>query len=101
MSQRGHQRERDRVNWYREEGWFAMRAPASLGEVDVFAMKEGERVRFEELKSNKDGGPYKNFGPKDRAELGAMARLAGADAYLVYWPPRKPPQVIPESEWPE
>lgn len=96
---RGHQRERDRVNWYRSEGWFAMRAPASLGEVDVIAINPDE-VRFEELKSNKDGGPYKNFGPKDRAELSEMAKRAGADAYLVYWPPRSKPIVIPESEWP-
>lgn len=76
-----------------------MRAPASLGEVDVIALKDGERTRFEELKST-SGGPYEHFGPKDRADLSAIARAAGADAYLVWWPPRAKPRVIPESEWP-
>lgn len=99
MSNRGHQRERDRVNWYRDRDWFAMRAPASLGEVDVIAMKAGHRTRFEELKSTA-GGPYERFGPKDRAELSFMAKLADADAFLVWWPPRAQPKVIPESEWP-
>ncbi len=98
MSRRGHDRERARVNWYRGEGWFAIRAPASLGPVDVIAIKDGE-IRFEELKSTA-GGPYEHFGPKDRADLSAMAKLAGASAFLVWWPPRSQPRVIPESEWP-
>jgi Holliday junction resolvase len=96
---RGIQRERDRVNWYRDNDWFALRAPASLGSVDVVAAKAGERLRFEELKST-SGGPYHSFGPKDRADLSFMAKLAGADAYLVWWPPRSKPVVIPESDWP-
>lgn len=95
---RGIQRERDRVNWYRDRDWFAMRAPASLGSVDVVAIKDGE-IRFEELKST-SGGPYERFGPADRADLSFMAKLAGAKAYLVWWPPRAKPHVIPESEWP-
>lgn len=95
---RGHQRERDRVNWYRSEGWFAMRAPASLGAVDVVAIKDGE-VRFEELKST-EAGPYSHFGPADRADLSSMAKIAGAAAFLVWWPKRSKPIVIPESDWP-
>lgn len=75
-----------------------MRAPASLGAVDVIAIKDGEII-FEELKSTKDG-PYKNFGPKDREELSLMARLAGAAAFLVWWPPRSQPVAIPEADWP-
>ena len=97
-SKRGIQRERDRVNWYRERDWFAMRAPASLGPVDVIAIKDGE-IRFEELKSTK-AGPFHAFGPADRAELSFMAKLAGASATLVWWPPRSKPVEIPESAWP-
>lgn len=95
---RGHQRERDRVNWYREQGWFAMRAPASLGPVDVIAGHAGV-WHFEEVKSTADG-PYKSFGPADRARLSAMAKLAGAQAFLVWWPLRSEPTVIPEADWP-
>ena len=95
---RGIQRERDRVNWYRANGWFAMRAPASLGPVDVIAAKDGE-IRFEELKST-SAGPFHSFGPKDRVALSEMARLAGAKAFLVWHPPRSKPKVIPEEDWP-
>lgn len=98
-SRRGIQRERDRVNWYRDRDWFAMRAPASLGPVDVIAMKKGERTRFEELKST-SAGPYAGFGPADRAELSFIAELAGASAYLVWWPKRSKPVEIPEADWP-
>jgi len=98
-SRRGIQRERDRVNWYRDRDWFAMRAPASLGPVDVIAMKDGERTRFEELKSTA-AGPFHSFGPKDRAELSFIAKLAGADAFLIWWPPRSKPIEFPEDSWP-
>jgi Holliday junction resolvase len=87
------------VNWYRSLGWFAMRAPASLGPVDVIAIKDRE-IRFEEIKST-SAGPFHSFGPKDRAELSAMAKVAGADASLVWHPPRKEPRVIPECDWPD
>ncbi len=44
-SKRGHQRERDLVHYLRENDWFAMRAPASLGVADVIAMRDGDRPR--------------------------------------------------------
>lgn len=75
-----------------------MRAPASLGPVDVVAIKDGE-VRFEEVKST-SAGPFHSFGPRERAALAFMADLAGADAYLVWHPPRTQPLVIPRAEWP-
>lgn len=96
---RGHQRERDLVNILREEGWFALRAPASKGEVDVVAIRHGN-VEFYEVKSTA-AGPYAHFGPADRAALRAEADRAGADAILCWWPPRKAPEFIPARDWPK
>ena len=98
-SKRGIQRERDLVNDLRGEGFFAIRAPASLGVADVVALKDGERPRLVEVKSTK-AGPYAGFGPADRKALAEMAAQAGADAYLYWHPPRRKPKWIPESEWP-
>lgn len=99
-SRRGIQRERDLVKRLREdEGWFAMRSPASLGVADVIALKRGERSRFYEVKSTAKG-PYHSFGPDDRKALSVAARRAGADAILCWWPKNSQPDFIPEAEWP-
>lgn len=98
-SQRGIQRERDLVNQLKEDGWFAMRAPASLGVADVVALKAGERPMMCEVKST-TAGPYAGFGPADREALSEMAAAADADPFLVWWPKRSKPKWIPESEWP-
>ena len=104
---RGIQRERDLVNRLRAQGEFAIRAPASKGEVDVVAIRAYEdynkrtlpRVRFFEVKSTA-AGPYSHFGPKDREALLAEAKKAGAEAYLCWWPPNKQPQFIASVDWP-
>lgn len=97
----GHDRERAWVKRNREDGAFAMRAPASLGVCDVVVIKKGEPVYLDELKANKDGGPYMNFRPADRAALLEAAEKAGAIARLVYWPVRSNPLVILSEAWPK
>lgn len=96
---RGHQRERDLVNLLRDDDWWAMRAPASLGVVDVVALKDGHQPRFYEVKSTA-GGPYERFGPEARAKLRGAARMAGARALLCWWPPYGKPTMIPSDAWP-
>lgn len=96
---RGHQRERDLVAFLRGNDWIAFRAPASLGVADVVALKDGVRPRLIEVKSTAQG-PYEHFGPADRARLGLAARMAGADAWLVWHPPYGERRWIAESEWP-
>lgn len=98
-SGRGIQRERAVRDWFRDRDWLAFRAPASLGCADVIAMKAGERPRLVEVKSTAQG-PYEHFGPADRARIRQAAELAGADAYLAWWPSRGKLQWIPESAWP-
>ena len=87
------------MNRLREDGWWAIRSPASKGTVDVVAIYHGKLINFYEVKSTK-AGPYSHFGPKDRADLKAEADRAGATAWLCWWPPRKDPEFIPSDEWP-
>lgn len=99
MSSRGHQRERAVRDWLSKRDWLAFRAPASLGVADVVALREGSRPRLVEVKSTA-GGPYEHFGPAARARLAAAAHIAGADAFLAWWPPRGQLRWIAEREWP-
>ncbi len=99
MNQRGIQRERAVRDKLRDDDWLAFRAPASLGVADVVALKDGARPRLIEVKST-HRGPYHSFGPADRKRLRLAARIAGADAYLVWWPSRGAMRWIHSSEWP-
>ena len=96
---RGHDRERALRAKLQADDYIAFRAPASLGVADVVALKAGERPMLIEVKSTA-GGPYEHFGPQDRSELSLAAEMAGAVAWLVWWPPRGKPKWIGENEWP-
>lgn len=112
---RGHDRERAVQDLLQGEDWWVGRIAGSLGDVDLVAARawradtplvrnpetrlQLRRLLFVEVKSTA-GGPYERFGPKARADLSFAARLAGAEAWLVHWPPRKQPEWIPASHWP-
>lgn len=96
---RGHDRERALKALLEGEDWLVVRAAASLGVADLVALRDGSRPRVIEVKST-SGGPYERFQPAERARLSLAARLAGAEAWLVWWPPRTKPRWIAESEWP-
>jgi Holliday junction resolvase len=96
----GLARERQLRERLRSQGWWVIRAAGSLGDADLVALKDGQRPRLIELKANAEGGPFKNFGPTDRAELLEAAQCAGADALLCWWPARKDPRWIGSSDWP-
>lgn len=97
---RGHDRERQVRRQLEADGWFVCRAAGSLGDVDLVALKAGQTPRLIEVKSTA-GGPYERFSPADRAALRQAALLAGADAWLVWWPSRGKPEWIPRSAWPD
>jgi Holliday junction resolvase len=96
---RGIARERKVRDVLAKDDWLAFRSPASLGCADVIALKDGHRPRFVEVKATA-GGPYEHFRPPDRVRLSLTARMAGADAFLAWWPPRGVLRWIAESEWP-
>lgn len=101
---RGHARERAWVHHLREQGLWAQRAPASLG-IDVISASpsiehEGCAIlTFWEVKSTA-AGPYSHFLPEERRAMLLQAAKAGAQAFLVHWPPRGRPRVIPPEDWP-
>ncbi len=86
------------VHYLRDADWIAQRAAASLG-VDVIALKAGHRPQLIEVKSTV-AGPFSGFGPADRKKAKAVAEMAGAEAFLYWWPPRKNLRVFPSWEWP-
>jgi Holliday junction resolvase len=96
---RGHDRERQVKRLLEDDDWVVTRAAGSLGNADLIALKAGHRPRFVEVKSTA-GGPYERFGPAARAELRFAAKLADADAYLCWYPPRGKPTWIPSTAWP-
>lgn len=96
---RGHDRERAVVAWYRDRDYLAGRNPASLGMFDVWAKRHDTLLQLVEVKSTA-GGPYERFSPSDRKALLFAAELAGAEAWLVWYPPRGTMRWIPPSEWP-
>lgn len=99
-SSRGHSRERAVRRLLEADDWWVCRAAGSLGDADLVALKDGSRPRLIEVKSSAKG-PYEHFGPKDRADLLFAAFLAGADAWLCWWPPRGKPTWIHSHEWPQ
>jgi Holliday junction resolvase len=98
-SARGIQRERQVRDLLANDDWLAFRAPASLGCADVIALRDGSRPRLVEVKSTA-AGPYHSFGPADRERLRLAAVIAGADAFLCWWPSRGKPRWIHADEWP-
>lgn len=99
LSSRGHDRERQVRRLLEDDDWFVCRSAGSLGDVDLVALKDGKMPRLIEVKSTA-GGPYERFTPKERADLIFAAKLAGADAWLVWWPPRGTIRWIHHTEWP-
>ena len=96
---RGHDRERQVKHWLQDNDWIVIRAAGSFGAGDLVAGKHGWPTRIIEVKSTA-GGPYERFGPYQRAELQAIAELAGWHPYLAWWPPRGQLHWIPAHEWP-
>lgn len=96
---RGHDRERRVRDLLMADDWFVIRAPGSLGAADLVALRDGSQPRMIEVKSTA-GGPYEHFGPQDRSELSFAAKLAGAEAWLAWWPSRGKLRWLSEDEWP-
>jgi Holliday junction resolvase len=96
----GHNRERQLKKLLEADGWFVLRAPASLGVADLVALKKGETPRLIESKAN-TGSPYMNFRAADRRELLEVAERAGAVAQLAFWPKRGTLEWIGSEAWPK
>jgi Holliday junction resolvase len=94
----GRQRERQVADKLRSEDWVVVKG-TTYGTADLVALRVGSTPMLIEVKSTA-GGPYKTFGPVDRASLLAEATRAGARAVLAWWPPRGQMRLIFSEEWP-
>lgn len=97
---RGADRERRLMDRLRAQGWWCVRAAGSHGCADIAALKAGERPLLIQVKSDVRSA-FNNFPPAERAELVATAAQTGADAWLVWWPPRRDPEWIEPERWPK
>jgi hypothetical protein len=106
----GNTRELRVMDVLAEEGWLCASRRHIGGAGDVLAIRsyvdigsakgEGIDARLIEVKSTA-GGPWERFGPADRQALVETAERHGAEAWLYWWPPRKPLQRIRSSAFPK
>lgn len=94
----GTSREVELVNRLRKDGWISSRTPASLGTMDVIALKAGEVPRFIQVKGTEK--PFTGFSHPERYDLLSEAQKAGARAELCWWPKYGLPEFIPPERWP-
>ena len=97
---RGLDRERKLSRELKADGYIVVRAAGSLGPVDLVAMRWDKVPLFLQVKSDAYN-PYSNFRPVERAQLIEVAEQAGAEAWLVWWPPdRRGARWIAPDDWP-
>lgn len=69
---------------------------------DLVCCRSGNATLYVQVKGNRSGGPYKDFGPADRKALSAVAKRAGATALLVWRNPENNAlRFIEERDWPQ
>ena len=97
---KGSAAERKVRNEYVDSGWCVVKAAGSLGPADLVALRAGHRPRLIQVKGNRDGGPFHDFGPAERKALVDVAMRAGAQALLEYRPPYGVAQQWRATDWP-
>lgn len=96
---RGIRRERQVRKVLESEGYWVSRASGSLGDADLVALRRGSPPLLIEVKST-TAGPFSGFGPAERTQLLVAARVAGAEAWLVWWPSRGDARWLSPMYWP-
>lgn len=91
-------RERQVRDWLQERDWLVVHTRPGTNFCDLVALKDGT-IRLIEVKST-ERGPYAGFPPADRQRLLDVAKMAGGQAELAWWPPRGKLRFIGSSEWP-
>ena len=106
-SSRGSARERQVRKQLEADGWVCVRSAASLGAVDVWALRASRRKPgfggmdglAVQIKGNV-GSPWMHFRKVERDVLRRIAARAGATPWLVHWPPRGECRWIGVDDWP-
>lgn len=82
------------------KGWVVKKARMSFGNADLLCYHSYTKERMlVQVKANK-GSPWMNFRKDERAGLLEDAEIAGAEAYLVHWPPHGEENWIHSKDWP-
>ena len=95
----GHDRERAVKAKLEKDGWFVVRAAASLGYADLVALKRGRVPLMVEVKATAQG-PWEGFRRPERRALKKAAYAAGARPVLAWWPKRGTLRYLYADEWP-
>lgn len=96
--QAGRARERLVMRHMEGKDWVVLKG-TTYGIGDLVMGHIGKPTRLVEVKSTA-AGPYATFGPRDRADMAAVAERAGWEAWLAWWPPRGKLVWIRSDEWP-
>jgi len=96
---RGSSRERQVLIKLVTDGWVVYRSAGSHKPADLIALHVGETPRLIQVKGSKVGA-FHDFPPDDRKALIEEAFRAGAEAWLVWWPPRGEMRWIAPDAWP-
>ena len=81
--------------------WDLAKSSKALRAVDLKAAQAGVAAKVPAVAGVGAGSAGARMdGPADRAELSFAGKLAGADCFLAWWPPRGRLHWIHESEWP-
>ena len=96
---RGTARERKILVALVAQGWVVYRSAGSHKPADLIAMKAGETSRLIQVKGSARSA-FADFPPTERVALIEQAFRAGAEAWLVWWPPREEPRWLPPDVWP-
>jgi Holliday junction resolvase len=96
---RGASREHAVKRLLEAEGWAVTRGAGSHGCADLWAARN-RLLRLIQVKTDK-AGPYAHFIPAERQKLASLAAQTGGVAELCWWPARKDPVWLLESDWPK
>ena len=97
---RGTSRERQVMKHLLEVGWVVYRAAGSHGCADLVALQRDRAPWLVQVKASAQGA-FEHFGPEERRLLIEEAARAGAEAWLCWWPARKPMRWVPADLWPQ
>jgi Holliday junction resolvase len=96
---RGTARERKILVALVAEGWVVYRSAGSHKPADLIALRAGQTPRLIQVKGSARSA-FNDFPPDERRALIEQAFRAGAEAWLVWWPPRGDCRWLPPDAWP-
>ena len=86
---------------YEEKGWDVTRVAGSHSPKDLVCCRAGDTTLYVQVKGNRSGGPFKDFGPAARRSLAETAERAGAQPLLIWRTPQNTLRFLDKEAWPK